>query len=646
MGAISMPLQVSDAGWTSGKMFTPLRARFLPLAMPLLGIIVLANCGGSAGGTIPVPATSNPPPVGPIALSVISANPSSGPSSGGTMVTISGKGFDAGASVNMGLISVAPISVINLTIEVITPAQVPGTMPIIVTNPNEDSFTLGRGFTYEPGPSDNLLFRDVTAEAGLNFVHSRDSDVVPIGAGAGVGDFNGDRWPDFFLTNNVGDNALYVNQQDGTFMDLALQAGVSLTSSDDVGVCVADYDNDGDVDIYVSSFGSNHLLRNLGFGTFEEVTDLAGVGDDGRGTSCAWGDFDSDGLLDLYVTNYSLEEEEAHPGVLYHNEGDGTFTDFTSVLDTQSIRVAGLGVSWFDYDNDSDLDLYLVNDFGATIHSNVLFRNDGPQPGVQWKFTDVSTEAGVDIEQFGMGLAVGDYDGDGWLDMYATDIGRNELLRNRGDGTFEDATDRARVGRSMLPETGFHNVGWGAAFIDFDNDGHLDLYAVAGHLDVEGVGIGQEFQPNALFHNNGDGTFEDVSQGSGADSAQVGRGGVYLDYDRDGDLDLLVANLGESPALLRNENNSGNSWISLRLVGGPRSNTNGIGTRITLGTGSALQIRELGSGSSVHSNHTFIIHFGLGTVETINRIEIRWPSGQKQTLLDVLARQELTIVEP
>ena len=613
----------------------------------MIFLTALAGCGDSMPD--PVLLSLSSPNPSPAALSprVTAVQPSSGPSTGGTVVTVTGTAFAPGAVVKVGSATVQPLSVTDTQIVLVTPPHLPGTAPVTVSNPDGEFFILGQGFLYEPGPGDVLLFRNVTLSAGLDFLHVRDLDPIPVGAGVSVGDFNRDGWPDFFLTNNAGANALYINQQDGTFLDLAVPAGVALPTSDDIGACSADYDNDGGLDLYVTSLGPNHLFHNLGFGTFDEVTVFAGVGNDNRGSSCAWGDFDGDGFLDLYVTNYNVPlEGDVLPGVLYHNRGDGTFSDFTAAFDPSSIRVAGFGVTWFDYDNDGDLDLYLVNDFGSTIRPNVLLRNDGPSLSKPWAFTDVSASSGANIEQFGMGLAVGDYDGDGWLDLYATDIGRNELLRNRRDGTFEDITDTAGVGRAVHPETNFHNVGWGSLFFDYDNDGNLDLYAVAGYLDSEGIGRGQDFQPNALFHNKGDGTFTDVSTGRGPDDARVGRGGVFFDYDRDGDLDLLIANLGQSPTLLRNENDNNNSWIVLHLIGGAGSNQNALGARITVHTGPTLQIRELASGSSVHSNHTLAVHFGLASTITIDRIEIRWPSGQQQDLLNVPTRQELTIVEP
>ena len=623
------------------------RARLLCVGSVFLGCVHWGCGGGSGGNSAPVP----PIPVGSTAglePSITSVSPSSGPSAGGTPIVIQDSNFESGATVTLDRTQASVVSISPTTISATTPPHSPGTVLARVENPSGYSYVLGVAFEYESEPGQVLLFRDVTIEAGIDFIHQRDSHAIPVGAGASVGDFNGDEWPDLFLTNNAGPNALYINQQNGTFRNDTVLGGVAFPGSNDIGACAADYDNDGNLDLYVASFGVNHLLRNRGAAVFNEVTVAAGVGDDKRGTSCAWGDFNGDGLLDLYVTNYFLvTQDDRVPGVLYRNNGDGTFTDITlATIDLETIRVAGFGVSWLDYDNDGDLDLYLVNDFGHLTQPNVLLRNDGPHPEKPWTFSDVSEISGADLEQFGMGLATGDYDNDGWLDVYATDIGRNELLHNRGDGTFEDSTDAAGVGRPSHPATDWHNVGWGALFFDFDNDADLDLYAVAGHLDSEGIGDGQDYQPNALFRNEGGLVFADVSAGSGADDPRAGRGGVYFDYDRDGDLDLFIANINQRPTLLRNENPPGNRWILLRLVGGAGSNHDGIGARVTVQTEGRVQVRELGSGSSVHSNHSLALHFGLGTSTAVERIEVRWPSGQVQVLLDVTPNQELLIVEP
>ena len=306
----------------------------------------------------------------------------------------------------------------------------------------------------------------------------------------------------------------------------------------------ADYDNDGDLDLFVAAWGASKLFRNNGPPSFAftDVTSDAGVGDPDstyRTMGVAWGDYDSDGYLDLLVVRhlgeYHLETPKSmdftdvpRPVALYHNNGDGTFTDRTTLLSSiyevpSNVVVAGFKPGFVDYDNDGDADIYLVNDFGSQLYPNVLWRNDGPDDTGTWIFADVSTVSGTDLEIFGMGLAIGDYDNDGDLDFYMTNMGPNQLLRNEGDGTFTNQTDLAGVGRGKVPGLpGYDiNVGWGTGFFDLDNDGFLDLYAASGYVDMDPF-PNPRLQPNALFINNGNGTFNDMSLMSGADDPGIG----------------------------------------------------------------------------------------------------------------------------
>lgn len=608
--------------------------RFLapPAVLFALGLL-LAACGG--GGSFSAPSDSGGSSGGGASGAVVvptltAVVPDSGPSSGGTLVTLIGTDFSSGATVHFGMNKVTPFSVTSTAIQVFTPSHDSGTVDVWVVNPGPAAGAMFNAFTFAPPPAESLLFTNVTRAAGIDFLHTRDTVQIPVSAGLAIADFNNDGWDDFYLTNTGGPNALYLNQQDGTFTEQAAVAGVELPASIDNAACAADFDNDGDPDLYVTARGTNHLFQNNGNATFTDITAAAGVGDADRGMTCAWGDFDRDGWLDLYVTNYALQSPnlqtpDAFPDVLYRNRGDATFENVSSALPIALTDNTGFVGGWVDYDNDGDLDIYVINDFGELVQPDVLVRNDGPSATLPWTFTDVSLGSGADTPHFGMGLAVGDYDGDGWLDFYTTDIGRNELLRNNGDGTFTDDTNLAGVGRGTIPQTGQNNIGWGAFFFDFDNDGDEDLYAVAGGMnDFEGSSA--DVQPSALFENNGDSTFSDISSGSGANEFGRGRAAAYFDFDNDGDLDILVNRYNQSPVLLRNDQTTGNAWLLIRLVGNT-SNRGGIGARIHLTAGGVAQIREVRSGSSHCGNNMLAVHFGLGANETVSQLEVRWPSG-------------------
>ena len=516
-------------------------------------------------------------------------------------------------------------------------------------------------------------FRDVTLESGVDFQHGEDREVFfPLGGGAVVLDFNGDGFDDIYAVNSKGPNSLFRNDGDGTFTDVARAAGADDPSGAGNGGCAADYDNDGDVDIFVTNYGPSKLLSNNGDGTFADVTADAGVQDPGdafRSTGCAWGDYDLDGSLDLIVLRHLYEHNQAMfttrdfaEGigglVLYHNNGDGTFGDDTALLgDISGPRMgqfdqlgniwgAGFQPGWSDLDNDGDLDLYVVNDLGNDIQSNVLWRNDGSARDGSWSFTDVSLGSGADRKMFGMGLAVADYDLDGFLDLFVTNIKNNVLLRNRGSGLkFTDVAKEAGVRIGTIDRK--VRVAWGAVFFDYDNDGDEDLYVVSGYLRADVAGINAAAnpneQPNVLLRNERDGTFVVVSN-SGADDPGVGRGGVYLDYDNDGCLDLFVVNLGQAAKLLRNSCESASNWLIVKPVGTSGSG-DAVGARITVEAGGKAQIREVTAGSSQMGQNMLAAHFGLGQADSVDSVTVKWPSGKVQTLTNVAANQHLVVVE-
>ena len=535
----------------------------------------------------------------------------------------------------------------------------------------------------EEGQADHtsdLLFEDVSAVARVNFPHYRQSfDFMPFGGGVIVLDYNGDGQDDIYVTTAddpfkhglESSNALYRNNGDGTFTDVARLAGVDDPAGKGNGGCAADYDNDGDQDLFVANWGSSKLFTNSGAGVFVDATKEVGLADPDatyRSMGCAWADYDRDGFLDLVVvrhlseadlmaSNMKVSAAALRPLALHHNNGNGGFTNVTILLgDIESpgdgassygnIWGAGFQPGWVDYDNDADADLYVVNDFGADIQPNILWRNDGPGPDNSWVFTDISPGSGADAAIYGMGLAVGDYNLDGYLDFYLTNIGEAILLANDGNGhTFTKAA--AGVGVATIGEQ--NRVTWGNVFFDYDNDGDEDLYVVSGHLDIDKGNPVK--QPNVLLNNNRDGNFTDSSAGSGADDPGVGRGVAYLDFNGDGCLDLYLINLGisaelpQEARLFRNSCDWDNGWLIIKTVG-TTSNRDGIGARIKVTAGDHTQIREVAAGGSSMSQNMTSVHFGLGKAQIADSIEILWPSGVVQTLTDVAVNQKLAITEP
>jgi enediyne biosynthesis protein E4 len=484
------------------------------------------------------------------------------------------------------------------------------------------------------------LFRDVTVAAGLDTTLPRPT-CLRMGNGAAWGDVEGDGDPDLYVPLPDGPGELWMNDGAGHFTDEAVSRAVDNRGRIGMGAVFADYDNDGDEDLYVVNDGSNRLYQNDGAGHFSDVSSAAGVADGGSGPSASWGDYDNDGNLDLFVVNNRNCDVPIQADRLYHNEGDGTFSDQTALLELDGTTDgAGFEASWVDVDGDGDQDLYLVTDrLVFNQDTNHLWRNDGD--GVDgWLFTDISAESGAGFVMHAMGTAVGDFDRDLDMDFAMSNIGRTVLARNNGDGTFTDVASTVRVDRPRQ-SANLLSITWGMEFADLNLDGWSDLYVSAGKIYTP------DPQANALFVADGAGRFLDLSAPSGAADPSQSRGLAVADYDGDGLVDLYVVNQDGHPHLYRNVTPAaGSHWLEIDTIG-RTSNRDGCGARLTLSMGGVKLLREVLCGStSVGSGADSIVHFGLGSASTVDWVEILWPSGADQLLTGVAADQLLTVMEP
>ncbi|MEO2004380.1 MAG: CRTAC1 family protein, partial [Candidatus Poribacteria bacterium] len=495
---------------------------------------------------------------------------------------------------------------------------------------------------------------DVTAQAGISFTHingARGGLHIPetMGSGGGFLDYDGDGNLDIYLVNSgslTGETSarsvLYRNTGDGTFIDVTAMAGVEASDRYGMGCAVGDYDNDGDPDLYVTAFGPNLLYRNDGDGSFTDVTASAGVGDPAWSAGATFCDIDLDGDLDLYVANYVEYDLGADyppcmesglrtychprhfdgaPDVLYRNNGDGTFSDTTreaGILDLGGPNTGkGLGVVAADLNNDGAPDIYVANDDTP----NFLFQNDGTGRFTEIALISGCAYSGDGVAQAGMGVDVGDYDGDGLMDIFVTNLSyeTNALYRSTGDGFFEDVSYTARVG-----EESYLYVGFGTGFVDLDNDGFLDLFVANGHILPNIASMTDTVtyaQPAQVFLNTG-GAFIEATNNMGADFQMQGvaRAAIFGDYDNDGDMDVVVTHSNGSARLLRNDGGNIGSWLRVSLLG-----AGGIGARVTVTVGGREQIRDVRRGSSYLASHDPRILFGVGNMDVIDRVHIRWP---------------------
>ncbi len=533
-------------------------------------------------------------------------------------------------------------------------------------------------------PAPGTQFSDVTRAAGIDFHHvngaSADKHLVEtIGSGGLFFDYDNDGWIDIFLVDggSLADatvarqarhRLLHNRRSTGsgqgiTFEDVTSTSGITHRGYG-MGACAGDYDNDGLVDLYVTNLGPNVLYRNAGDGRFTDVTRAAQVGASAWSTGCAFGDLDRDGDLDLFVTNYVDADAKRNPfcgnaklrtrfychplnykplpNVVYRNNGNGSFADVTGSSGVGKLRGNGLGVVIADLDDDRSPEVFVAND-GMP---NFLFRSTG-----SWRFAEVALRAGVavaidGVARAGMGVDTGDYDDDGIIDLVVTnlDLEMNSLFRGLGELVFAYKTTESGIGAATRPFVGF-----GAVFLDFDNDTRLDLAFANGHImdNAPQFRSGATYaQRNLLFRNSGGPrTFVEVggSAGPGLSLVKVSRGLVAGDIDNDGDLDLLVTNNGQAADLLRNESRGTNALLVKTI--GTQSNRDGIGARVRLTLGTRTQIRDVKAGSSYLGQNDMRLHFGLGNAAAAERLEVQWPSGQTDVVQNVAANQILTIKE-
>ncbi|MCY4355463.1 MAG: CRTAC1 family protein [Truepera sp.] len=502
------------------------------------------------------------------------------------------------------------------------------------------------------------LFVDVSEEAGIGALHEATWEEFSgenftrgyLATGQAWGDYDNDGWVDLYLTGGLNPSTLYRNDGDGTFSISEHSGEVGLPDVWTGGAVWADYDNDGFKDLYVLANGANVLFHNEAGQGFQGVTQAAGVGDTGKGTTAAWGDYDGDGYLDLYVANWSCIPECPRPADpvlasdrLYHNNRDGTFTDVSGLLNAVKLQGSAFSASFVDFDNDGDPDIYVINDKAEQPIGNVLWRNDGP--GCDgWCWHDASSETRSKIVKHGMGLAVGDYDNDLDLDFYFSDmVEPMALLENLGD-QFRDASKTAGVG--VGPGS---VVGWGTAFFDFNNDGWLDLFLASTELiwaqDLQRP-EGMLFPyPNPLFQNRGDGTFLDVTPTSWQQQPKPSMGVAYADYDRDGLVDFVVGNFGQGYTLYRNAGLAGaeNHWLTIRLEGRAPINFDAIHARVFVTTKDGLtRMQEVKSGSSLGAGNDTALHFGLGG-STSAAVRVVWPDGTEDVVAEVAADRILDL---
>ena len=546
-----------------------------------------------------------------------------------------------------------------------------------------------------PGPDENgadsfqVTFVNTAASAGLTEptvyggIDKKRYIIETNGCGVAFTDYDNDGWMDILVLNGTRldgfpkgrepTSRLYHNNRDGSFADVTSASGLARTGWAS-GICAGDYDNDGDEDLFITYWGQNVLYRNDGKGRFTDATAKAGLAAGGTrwGSGCTFIDYDRDGDLDLFVANYLLFDPAKVPepgrganclwkgvpvncgpkglptdsNLLYRNEGNGTFADVSEASGIGKVRNRyAMTAILTDFDDDGWPDIYVACDSTASI----LYRNKG-----NGTFDDVALETGSAYNedgqpQAGMGVAVGDYNGDGFSDILKTHFADDlpALYKNSGRGFFEDASRAAGFDHTKY-------IQWGTGLADLNNDGWPDIFTVTGNVYPEVEKVFREYphrSPRLVYRNLGNGRFKEVTSGCGPGARELhsSRGSAFGDYDNDGDIDILIMNMNEPPSLLRNDYAGGgkrgaNNWLKIKLVG-TKSNRSAIGARVRLKTGARLQTLEVTSQSSYYSHNDLRLHFGLADKVKADQVEIRWPSGQTETIRDIPANQIVTIRE-
>lgn len=512
--------------------------------------------------------------------------------------------------------------------------------------------------------ADSITFEDITHKTGITFKHTDGASgqyylIEAMASGLALFDYNNDGLIDIFFLNGCALKgahdekppypALYRNEGDGTFTDVTENAGLARVSFG-LGVTVGDYDNDGNLDLYINNFGSNILYHNNGDGTFTDVTARTGTADSPThtGSGACFLDIDGDGNLDLFSSHYIAFSYAAHKlekvgdygvypaphmypsdtNVLYRNNGDGTFSDVSVASGISAYVGSGMGAICCDYDHDGATDIFVAND----SDQNFLFKNDG-----HGKFEQVGLTSGIAYDLFGkangnMGMEMADYDNDGNLDLFITSFAMESvmLFRNLGHGMFEDVTRLTAAGAGTLPK-----VKWGEGFVDFDNDGFKDLFVACGNLQVNIEKYDDRYtylQKHTILKNNGHGKFVNVSDRAG-DALQVphtGRGTGFDDLDNDGRVDAVILNSRSTPTVLRNTTADAGHWLQVHLRG-TKTNRDGIGATVKVISGELVLIDEVHSGRNYQSHSGMRLYFGLGDHKTVDRVEVKWIGGGTDT---------------
>ncbi|MFT7588919.1 MAG: hypothetical protein ACI959_001133, partial [Limisphaerales bacterium] len=481
-----------------------------------------------------------------------------------------------------------------------------------------------------------------------------------MGGGSAIFDYDNDDDLDIWMTGGTNGDALWSNNGDGTFTNMAILAGLGDTWTYTTNsVNTADIDNDGDRDVFITTAAtaSNHLFMNNGDGTFTDATSSAGlIPYIAWSTSASFGDYNLDGFLDLYVGNYVEDFGFAYdslgvpygfahkctPNWLFLNNGDFSFTELTGIV-VEADSGCVLATAWTDFDRDYDIDLLIANDFGEWIVPNTILRNKYP---TNYLNTQYERWTGI----YGMGIGIGDFDHDMDLDYYVTNIGRNRLYENISNHAFKEGTAAAGV-EDILMTDSLLSIGWGTAFVDLDNDMWHELLVSNGHIPAFPF-IGNSIEnKNRLFYNNGDGTFTDIAPAAGVDDGGIARGLACGDFDKDGDLDVIFNNIesyyssAPDPVLVyENTTSNGNHWLDIEVVG-IQCNRDGFGTQIEIFVGGESWVDEVSGGSSHSSQNQTNVHFGLGANTMVDELNVIWPGGRIQTLTDISADQTLVVIE-